>query len=186
MTISNVLAVNQVLLRPYLAHARCIIDATLGNGYDSAFVLRHAPHLQYLFCCDIQAQAMQSSQRKLAAIDTPAQIYRYEMNHAYVLEDFPLDVDVILFNLGYLPGGNHAVHTRAEDTLRACAAGLQALRRGGVLSVVSYPGTAAGAEEDRALQAWVQALPQQKWHVAHVRMPNQIHQPPCLFFIERR
>lgn len=186
MPISNVLAVNRLLLRPYLANARCVVDATVGNGHDSEFILRNAPQLRYLFCCDIQNSAILSSRARLAPMTTTAQVYWYEMDHASLLADFPLAIDVIMFNLGYLPGADHTVHTRTETTLAACTHALAHLRRGGVLAAVSYPGTPAGAQEHAALQEWARALPQRDWHVAYIDMVNQIHRPPCLLFIERR
>lgn len=186
MPISNVLALNQLLLRPYLANARCAVDATVGNGHDSAFILRHAPRLEYLFCCDIQSRAIQSSRNRLAETETHAQLYWYEMDHAAFFADFPLPIDVAVFNLGYLPGTDHKVHTHTDNTLTACTQALSCLRKGGVLSVVSYPGTPAGEREHAVLQEWARTLRQQQWHVACIDMINQIHQPPCLLFIERR
>lgn len=186
MPISNVLEINHLLLHSYLQTARCVVDATVGNGYDSEKVLQNAPLLQYLFCCDIQPSAIHASQQRLACRQSSATIFWYEINHAMLFQNFPLLIDIVFFNLGYLPGGDHTIHTRPKDTILACTTVLKYLRKGGIMSLVSYPGTEAGAEEYQALRHWSTTLSQQQWHIAYIEMPNQIHNPPCLFLIEKR
>lgn len=47
---------------------------------------------------------------------------------------------LVCFNLGYLPWTDKAVMTTPETTMAALQAGLECLKPGGVLSVISYVG----------------------------------------------
>ena len=57
----------------------------------------------------------------------------------------PGSVDAAVFNLGYLPGGDHGVFTTPGVSVPAMRTALELLRPGGVMTVcVYYGGSAAG------------------------------------------
>ncbi|MBB4088840.1 threonine dehydrogenase-like Zn-dependent dehydrogenase [Salinibacter ruber] len=95
-------------------------------------------------------------------------------------------VGAIMFNLGYLPGGDHSVVTRPETTRQALDAGTEALRPGGVITVVAYTGHEGGDEEADAVEAWASALPQAQFRALSYRFPNWSNDPPRLFAVEKR
>jgi hypothetical protein len=65
----------------------------------------------------------------------------------------PASVRVVVFNLGYLPGGDKAIVTEPEVTLATIRAAQTALHVGGCISCTSYPGHEAGRrEEEQILQ----------------------------------
>jgi len=90
-----------------------------------------------------------------------------------------------MFNLGYLPGGDHAIKTRPHTTLAALAAALGALKRGGIITLVVYSGHPGGEEEYRAVKAYLAGLPQQEFAVLEYRFINQKNMPPLLFAVTR-
>ncbi|NJK92240.1 MAG: SAM-dependent methyltransferase, partial [Blastochloris sp.] len=63
-------------------------------------------------------------------------------------------VGAVMFNLGYLPKGDHGWVTRAETTLPALEAACGVLRPGGILSVMLYHGHPGGREEMEAVLDW--------------------------------
>ncbi len=63
-------------------------------------------------------------------------------------------VAAVTFNLGYLPGADHATTTGTNSTLEALEQALTLLRPGGALSVLAYPGHRGGQEEAQAVAAW--------------------------------
>ena len=71
-----------------------------------------------------------------------------------------------MFNLGYLPGNDHAVTTEAADTLEALEVAFGLIRPGGVLSVVCYPGHPAGASEAEAVEGLFKGKTASGWRVA--------------------
>ena len=82
----------------------------------------------------------------------------------------PASVRAVAFNLGYLPGEDHAVTTEASETLKALEAATLAIEPEGGLSVVCYPGHEAGAVEAEAVEKWFNDLPAKGWRVAKYAM----------------
>jgi hypothetical protein len=56
-----------------------------------------------------------------------------------------------MFNLGYLPGGDHAITTEIGESGKAVMDGLFALRPGGVMTIVCYTGHPGGDVEAGAI-----------------------------------
>ena len=87
-------------------------------------------------------------------------------------------VSCILFNLGYLPGGDHGLATKAESTLRAMESGLRLLKRGGVMSVCIYSGGDSGFEERDQVLAWLKDLDSHRFLVLVTEYYNRPQNPP--------
>jgi len=69
-------------------------------------------------------------------------------------------VAAVVFNLGYLPGGDHSRLTRSESTIAALEAAACLLAPEGVITVMAYPGHPGGADELSAVEAWLRKLDQ--------------------------
>ena len=135
------------------------IDATAGNGHDTVFLAARVGECGEVLAFDIQAEAIASARARVDAAGFAGRVRFVRASHATLADHAaPGSVAVVLFNLGYLPGGDHAVVTREEETLRALAAALSALRPGGLLSVVCYPGHPGGDREGEAVVSWAKAL----------------------------
>ena len=59
----------------------------------------------------------------------------------------PGSVDAAVFNLGYLPGGDHGVFTTPGVSVPAMRTALELLRPGGVMTVCVYYGGPQGMAE---------------------------------------
>ena len=135
------------------------IDATAGNGLDTQFLREHVGPQGLVFSVDIQVEALQRTQQRLAAHGMQDVELR-QGSHANLLRIIPDEfhgrVSVIMFNLGYLPGGDKNCTTRSPSTLAALDQSLKLLRPGGVATVVAYTGHAAGYAETLAIEHWAQ------------------------------
>ena len=89
----------------------------------------------------------------------------------------PESVDLILFNLGYLPGGDHSVCTRAETTLPALEAALTLLKPGGAVGVIIYSGGDTGNEEKDAVLDWLKSLDSRRYLVLVTEYYNRPNHP---------
>ena len=92
----------------------------------------------------------------------------------------------IVFNLGYLPGGDKAFTTRTETTLEAVQDALDLLRVDGLVCITLYSGHPEGAAEKEALLRFAEGLHSQMWHVSYISMPNQRKAPPEILLISRK
>jgi len=95
-------------------------------------------------------------------------------------------IGAILFNLGYLPGANKAITTQADTTRMAIEAAMQLLREGGVLSVVAYPGHAAGAVEAEMVQTIMNAHEEDGFEVQCTNSQRGSKPGPIWWFAKKR
>lgn len=184
---------NAVMMqRPFwldtLKTARVIIDATAGNGHDTAFLLTHKLEEAHVYGIDTQEQAIQSCSKNLRDKGFSEREYTlFRESHANV-DDLPIPkpYDLCVFNLGYLPKGNHEIMTTSETTVAAIRKMMQGLAAEGLITVVAYPGTDQGMAEMQAVEAFVRQIDQKEYHISQWRPLNQVHNPPVLFLIKGR
>ena len=128
------------------------IDATLGNGYDTLFlasILKKGKVISF----DIQEKAINNSKKLLQDYNNITLILdSHENINKLKLAKKP---KVILFNLGYLPGGDKLITTKAKSTIKALKASLSILDDKGLLLVVIYPGHEEGQKEQAEIMKWL-------------------------------
>ena len=135
-----------------------VIDATAGNGHDTVFLAACTGPTGRVLAIDIQAEAIQSTRTRLVT-EAVSNVTLHQGDHSKVLNGLQESSEVvgaIMFNLGYLPGGDKQRTTAAATTTEAIAAGVSLLKPGGVMTVVAYRGHAGGQEEARAVEEWSQ------------------------------
>lgn len=149
----------QDYLAAHLPHAALCIDATCGNGGDTAFLCGlSAASGGRVLGFDIQPEAIASTRAHLAQKGFTAELHRD--SHANLLQYVtPGTADAVMFNFGWLPGADHAVFSTAGSSIPALEAALTALRPGGVLSAILYSGRVIGSDEKQHILQWARALP---------------------------
>jgi predicted methyltransferase len=181
----NVLEVARKIIRERVQVGETVIDATMGNGNDTLFLAQLVKETGKVIAYDIQPLAVEKTRERL---EREGLAERVEMRLASHEEMAELDVHAgaIMFNLGYLPGGDKEITTQAASTIRAIGSGLQLLRPGGVMTVMIYWGHSAGEVEKEAVETFCQALSQLEFLVLKYQYLNQQNQAPFLLAIERR
>lgn len=160
------------------------IDATAGRGYDTAFLARAVGKTGRVLAFDIQPDAVNSTRELLAAEGLDAEVVL--ASHADMsLYANPETASCILFNLGYLPGGDHSVFTHADSTIAAVTSGLDILKRGGLMCITVYSGGANGYDERDALLPFLASLDDGKYQVVKVSFHNWKKDPPFPIFIRK-
>ena len=161
------------------------IDATLGNGHDAERLCALVGETGHVFGFDVQKEAVERTRQRLAgpgaAFPRHALLRRARAHGGTGAAGRGCH----RFNLGWLPGAQHAVTTRVETTLAAVSQAVELLAPGGVLTICVYPGHEEGAREREALLAWAAALPG-TLDVLHQRYMNQKNSPPELLAVRRR
>jgi tRNA G37 N-methylase Trm5 len=133
------------------------IDATAGNGHDTVFLAKLVGEAGQVIAFDVQEQAIVSTRERLAAEGLLERVKLVHGSHGWIAKHAAAgSVTAVMFNLGYLPGGDHSVITRTEETLQALDGALEALRAGGLLTIVCYPGHEGGDQESAAVVAWAE------------------------------
>jgi len=147
------------LLGAYLRKGDIAIDATVGNGHDTAYLLTKVGKKGHVYGFDIQTSAIEATRQQCANAENLTLIHD---SHAKLADYIPPQqvgkIQACLFNLGYLPGGDKTIITKSESTLQALDAACEVLMVGGVLTVLAYPGHSDGDQETAQVAKWCAKL----------------------------
>lgn len=152
-----------------------VIDATCGNGHDTLALVKLAKHV---YSIDIQPDALESAKKRTVG---------FEDNITFVQgchSQFPNEIEkgsikLVVYNLGYLPGGDKNKTTMWETTVESIRRALELIVDGGMVCVTCYPGHAEGEREQELLLKYVSGL-DQKFVCCHHEWVNRPRSPTLL------
>ena len=166
----------------YVTPGCTVVDATCGNGHDTAAMAKMGAEKIYAF--DIQKAAIENTRSTLIKENISLEnIELIQDSHANMRNYINEKVQVIVFNLGYLPSADKEITTTKTSTLDAIKEGLILLSEGGLLCVTMYSGHPGGQEEKDAVLEFASGLDERIWHVAYINMKNQRNNPPEILLI---
>ncbi len=174
------------LIGQVLQEGDTVIDATCGNGHDTVFLANRVGPSGQVFAFDIQEQAVLHTKERLMQLGIAERVTLIHETHAKLLFYVREPVKVIVFNLGYLPGGNKEITTMRDTSMVAIQHGLELLQKGGLLVVVVYPGHDEGKIEQREIDPWVAELNEREYQVLKIHYHNQKNDAPYILAIHRR
>ncbi len=181
----RVLPYAKTLLSSVINEGDIAVDATAGNGHDTLFLANLVGETGFVYAFDIQQQAVDVTIQRLKenGLEHRARVILdgHEQLTKYVQEE----VAGAIFNLGYLPGGNHDIITKGETTISAIEQLLSLLKIGGIIVLVIYHGHEGGKEERDAVIEFVKSLPQKYVHVLRYEFINQKNDPPFIIALEK-
>ncbi|WP_338362829.1 class I SAM-dependent methyltransferase [Enterococcus faecalis] len=165
-----------------------VIDATMGNGHDTAFLAELVGPSGEVFAFDIQKEALINTEQKLTELNLLPQTTLFPLGHEHLhaVLDEETEITAAIFNLGYLPKSNKEIITKPTTTKQALDGLLPHLVKGSRIILVVYYGHEGGSEELDLVTNYTQALPQDVYSVLRYEFINQKNQPPVLFCIEKK
>ena len=163
-----------------------VVDATMGNGHDTQMLCETVGPEGRVWAFDVQAQAVEETRNRLRAQGLDGRAELILSGHEHMAEYVKGPVKAVMFNLGWLPGGDHAVTTRCETTRTAVESALDLLAPMGVLVICAYPGHAEGEREKQELTAFLSALDNRRYNVLHQRFLNAGPGAPECFVIQKQ
>ncbi len=162
------------------------VDATVGNGVDLVFLSGCVGPNGRVIGFDLQPEAIERSRVRWSEAEVQCALELHAVGHERMAEFVEGEIAAAMFNLGWLPGGDKSVVTRQETTVAALELVAARLRRGGVVTVVCYPGHEGGAAEAAQVSAWAEGLEQETFSAVRYGFLNQRNAPPFLVAVERR
>jgi hypothetical protein len=153
------------------------IDATLGNGYDSDFL---SSLFKKVISFEIQKTAIDNYNKH-----KKENVTIISDSHENILKHVKDKVDCVLYNLGYLPGGDKSITTKAETTIKSIEESLNLLKPGGIISISIYVGHEEGAKEKVKILEFVSKLPKNEYGVMLHTFVNRNNKAPMLLIIEK-
>lgn len=148
-----------------------VIDATCGNGHDTLKLATLLPQ-GHVYSIDIQEVALTQARQRCPHPN----ITFLHQSHTELPN---LLCKLIVYNLGYLPGGDKALTTTASTTLQSVQ---RALTLGEALSITCYPRHPEGEIEEKTLLSWCATLLPTVWRVEYYAWKEKC---PTLLFISK-
>ena len=183
-------AVAHAMLAPRIANGDTVVDATAGNGHDTAFLAECVGDGGCVISIDLQPTAIDATRTHCENLGLIDRVNLVQDSHENItdilLRQNVESVSAVVFNLGYLPGGDKSIVTHPDSTLSALEQSLKYLRLHGLLHIVCYPGHPEGAIESHAVTAWASSLDETQFLVVNYQSLNQSKRPPFIIAIERR
>lgn len=155
------------------------IDATMGNGNDTLLLSQLCGEQGHVLAFDIQSCALANTKERLHNADAPSNYSLLLTSHTHMADYAdPESVSCIVFNFGYLPGGDHKMSTQKDTSILALEQALLLLKKGGLLSLCIYSGGDSGFSERDAILRWLKTLSPQKYLVIKSDYYNRPNHPP--------
>lgn len=176
-------------VRQVVSAGDVVIDATAGNGYDTCFLAELVGPQGTVHAFDVQQEALTSTAARLKALDL-AWCRLHHASHAEMSEIVPQEahghVAAVMFNLGYLPGGDKQQITTADSTRAALRQAMELLRPGGLISILAYLGHPGGQQEAKAIEQSLVDIDPQRFSVEFHLTPNATPTAPRLYLVRKR
>ncbi len=176
---------SHLLLKEKVRPGDRVADATCGNGHDTLFLARLVGPTGRVWAFDVQQQALAATRQRLTAEGLLDRVEMVHAGHESIVAVVPEQLRAVVFNLGYLPGGDKSFITLSGTTVAALEGAADLLVPGGILVIVAYTGHPGGLEEAQAVEEWASALPRKQWRVWRCSSLNSHLDAPYLVLVEK-
>lgn len=162
-----------------------VIDATCGNGWDTIFLANLVGKSGIVYSFDIQEMAIEGARKKIILEGFEDRVRFVSDGHQNLDKYVDGSVKAVMFNLGYLPNGDHNIGTKHQTTIEAIERSLLKLEFGGIISIVVYYGGDSGVLEKERVLEFIKTIDCKKYSVMQLEYVNQVNCPPIFIGIER-
>jgi SAM-dependent methyltransferase len=184
-SLRGAVALSHFFLRGRVRPEDRVADATCGNGRDTLLLARLVGADGKVWAFDLQEEALAKTRTLLAGAGCLAQTELLAVGHERLVEYVQEPLRAVVFNLGYLPGGDKGFVTRTEQTLAALDQATRLLLPGGVITICVYTGHPGGAEEGEAVEKWASAFAAEEFNVWRSHQLNRPPTAPYLVLVEK-
>ncbi len=176
----DLMALEKQFLSAHIKDNTVAVDFTMGNGHDTLFLSKAIGENGKLYAFDIQDMALANTRKLLLENGCVENYTLIKASHSLVKEYVNEKIDVGVFNLGYLPGGDKSITTLRETTLVAVESALELLNDDGIILIAVYPGHSEGEIEGKLLTEKLSQLERKKICVSRFTIINS---PTSPYFI---
>lgn len=147
------------------------IDATCGRGNDTIYMANILKENGHVFSYDIQEIAINYTKNILNEQNINNVTLKHK-SHEFIDE---IEIDLVIFNLGYLPNGDKTITTNKDTTLKSIKkmVTLMELNKDMMIILVIYPGHDEGLLESNLINDYVLSLPSNKYLISRYQNYNR-------------
>lgn len=173
----NALTLSHHIVKQTVKPGDLCIDATAGRGNDTVFLCSLVGESGKVIAFDVQKAAVESTRDRVTDCGYASIAQVEKCSHSDMARFAAKgSVACIMFNFGWLPGGDHNIHTNAQTSIAAIEQGLDLLKDGGLMSLCIYYGKETGFEERDALLQYFKTIDQR---VASVMVCDFVNRGNC-------
>lgn len=176
----------QILISEKFSSIEYGVDATCGNGHDSLFLAGLCSQEGMIYSFDIQEEAIDKAEKLLNDHNMPTSVMFVNSCHQNMEKVIKPKVDVVMFNLGYLPNSQSKICTNSETTITALDSATNILKAGGLITLLCYPGTDEGSVETREVKNWLGKLNKDEFTVSEHLSEKPDDTTPVLYVIDKK
>lgn len=174
------------IIAEYVIEGDYVVDATLGNGWDTLKLCQLVGETGRVFGFDIQEEAIVKSKERINEAGFGERVELHCCSHEYVDQYVQKPIKAFMMNLGYLPGGEKSIVTCKESTIKAIQSLTELLCSGGVGTILVYYGHEGGPEEKHAVETFMANMPSNWGQITRMEIVNRKNTPPILYILEKK
>lgn len=179
----NALKLSHEYLKFHVKRGDTMVDATMGRGRDTLLLATLVGDTGKVYSFDIQQEALDSTRLLLKENDISNVQLILDSHHK--IRDYVKDSKGVVFNLGFLPGGDHSIFSHSDTSIKAIEASLDIIKDDGFVCICSYYGGDTGFEEKDNLLNYLASLDQSRFTVMLQSFHNRKGCPPLFIVIEK-
>ncbi|MDD3839239.1 MAG: class I SAM-dependent methyltransferase [Clostridia bacterium] len=184
--LSSTVKLSHEFLEKVVRPGQTVVDATVGNGYDTVFLAELVGEKGIVYGFDIQDKAIKATQKRLIDHGLQQRVVLINDGHQNIGNYINTNINGVLFNLGYLPGGDRSIITLPENTIRCIDICKTKLDTEGIIVICLYTGHDGGLYEKKEIIKYVKELDSKEYSVLHSYFVNKPNNPPELIIIQKK
>jgi len=176
--LGNITDLSHYIIDTFLEEKKIAIDGTLGNGYDTDFL---SNKFEKVYSFDIQKEPCE----KYILKGKPNVNIINDSHHKF-LDYVNEEINCIMYNLGFLPGGDKEITTIHTTSLESIKCGLDILKSGGIMTICIYRGHNEGKIEESFILEYLKNLNKKEYGVMLHTYLNRDIKAPMLVVVEKK
>lgn len=156
-----------------------VVDATIGNGYDTVFLAKTS---KFVYGFDIQEKAYNNTLKSLESNNLKN--YKLILDSHENIFNYVTSFKGVVFNLGYLPNSDKTVTTTEKTTIKTLKNLTSNMQQGQFIIMTCYPSHKEGQVESLAVVNFAKNL-NETFTVLHYHIINSKGNPPFVIVIEK-
>ena len=181
----DILETEKSFILKHIKEGDTVADFTMGNGHDTLFFSKTVGESGRVYAFDIQPDALVSTKKRLVENNAFENYTLICDSHHNAKKYIDGKIKAGMFNLGYLPGGDHNICTQYTTTIEAIDKALGLINDTGFISVTIYYGKNSGTTEKENVLNYIKGLDHKLYTVTVHDFFNRPNNPPLTVVITK-